>query len=99
MNQNFSAYAIDFMPSEANEGKAWKTTSAANLLPIFKNILNRLLHQYVVEYNFINPPQGSITVNPSTITIEELTIIDSSPLLSHIFLTQAKAEFQSVTNC
>ncbi|MBC8440003.1 MAG: OmpA family protein [Deltaproteobacteria bacterium] len=94
--KNFSAYAIDFMPSEAkdeflnafseaNEGKTWKATSAANLLPIFKNISTRLLHQYVVEYNFINPPQGSITVNPSTITIEELTIIDSSPLLSYVF--------------
>ncbi|MBU0465947.1 MAG: OmpA family protein, partial [Proteobacteria bacterium] len=94
--KNFSAYAIDFMPSEAkdeflisfseaNEGKTWKATSAANLLPIFKDISTRLLHQYVVEYNFINPPQGSITVNPSTITIEELTIIDSSPLLSHVF--------------
>jgi len=94
--KNFSAYAIDFMPSEAkneflnafseaNEGKTWKATSAANLLPIFKNISTRLLHQYVVEYNFIKPPQGSITVNPSTITIEELTIIDSSPLLSHVF--------------
>ncbi len=94
--KNFSAYAIDFMQSEAkdeflntfseaNGGKTWKATSAANLLPIFKDISTRLLHQYVVEYNFINPPQGSITVNPSTITIEELTIIDSSPLLSHVF--------------
>ena len=94
--KNFSAYAIDFMPSEAkdeflnafseaNEGKTWKATSAANLLPIFKNISTRLLHQYVVEYNFIKPPQGSISVNPSTINIEELTIIDSSPLLSYIF--------------
>jgi len=94
--KNFSAYAIDFMPSEAkdeflntfseaNGGKTWKATSAANLLPIFKNISTTLLYQYVVEYNFIKPPQGSITVNPSAVAIEELTIIDSSPLLSYVF--------------
>ncbi len=94
--KNFSAYAIDFMPSKAknefletfsekNGGKSWKATSASNLLPIFKEMSTTLLHQYVVEYNFINPPQGSLVVNPTEITIEDLTIIDSSPLLNYIF--------------
>ena len=94
--KNFSAYTIDFMQSEAkdeflntfseaNGGKTWKATSATNLLPIFKKFSTTLLHQYVVEYNFIKPTKGSITANPSTITIEELTIIDSSPLLSYVF--------------
>lgn len=104
--KNFSAYAIDFMPSEAkneflntfsetNGGKTWKATSAANLLPIFKNISTALLYQYVVEYNFINPPQGSVTINPSTVTIEELTIIDSSPLLSYVFFDTGQSRIPS----
>jgi outer membrane protein OmpA-like peptidoglycan-associated protein/Mg-chelatase subunit ChlD len=94
--KNFGVYAIDFMPSEAkdkfledfsetNGGKTWKATSATNLIEIFQKVSTTLLHQYVVEYNFINPPQGSLAVSPSLITIEELTIIDSSPLLNYIF--------------
>ncbi len=101
--KNFNAFAIDFMPSEkkdefleafseANGGKSWKATSAANLLPIFKNISTTLLYQYVVEYNFINPPQGSLIVNPSEITIEQLTIIDSSPLLNYVFFDTGQSQ-------
>lgn len=94
--KNFSANTIDFMPSEekdaflktfseTNGGTIWKAGSATNLLPIFKKVSTTLLHQYVVEYNFINPPRGSIDVNPSAITIDELTIINSSPLLNYVF--------------
>ncbi len=100
---NFSAYAIDFMPSkgtneylkkfsETNGGRIWKATSAANLLPVFKKVSTTLLHQYVVEYNFLNPPKGSLTTTPSAITIEELTIIDSSPLLSYIFFDTGESK-------
>lgn len=103
--KNFSAYAIDFMPSEAkneflntfseaNGGKTWKATSATNLLSIFKRISTTLLHQYVVEYNFIKPPQGSISVNPSVVAIEELTIIDSSPLLNYIFFDTGQSKIR-----
>jgi outer membrane protein OmpA-like peptidoglycan-associated protein/Mg-chelatase subunit ChlD len=94
--KNFGAYTIDFMPSETkdqfletfseiNGGKAWKAKSATNLIDIFQKVSTTFLHQYVVEYNFINPPQGSLAVSPSSVTIEELTIIDSSPLLNYVF--------------
>ena len=94
--KNFKAFSIDFMPTEkkdaflnafaeTNGGKCWKATSAANLLPIFQEVSTTLLYQYVVEYTFVNPPQGSLGVYPSDVTIEELTIIDSSPLLNYIF--------------
>ena len=100
--KNFGVYAIDFMPSEAknkfledfsetNGGKSWKATSGTNLIEIFQKVSTTLLHQYVVEYNFVNPPQGSLTVSPSSITIEELTIIDSSPLLNYIFFDTGKS--------
>jgi outer membrane protein OmpA-like peptidoglycan-associated protein len=101
--KNFNAYVIDFMPSEkkdvflnafseTNGGKTWKATSAENLLPIFKDISTTLLHQYVVEYNFIKPIQGSITVDPSVVTIEEITIIDSSPLLNYVFFDTGQSK-------
>lgn len=94
--KNFNTYAIDFMPTEkkdvflnafaeATGGKCWKADSAANLLPIFQDISTTLMYQYVVEYHFVNPPQGTLSVHPFHVTIEELTIIDRSPLLNHIF--------------
>lgn len=94
--KNFRAFSIDFMPTEEKDafltafaeaagGKCWKATSAANLLPIFQEVSTALLYQYVVEYTFVNPPQGTLGVYPSDVTIEELTIIDSSPLLNYIF--------------
>jgi len=101
--KNFNAYAIDFMPiekkdpfldsfAETNGGKSWKASSAENLLPIFKNISTTLLHQYVVEYNFFNPPQGSLVVSPSAVSIEQLTIVDSSPLLNYVFFDTGQSK-------
>ncbi len=94
--KNFKAFSIDFMPGEQKdqfldafsqslEGKCWKAKSADNLLPIFRDISTTLLYQYVVEYNFNRPPQASLAVSPSSVSIEDLTIIDSSPLLNYIF--------------
>lgn len=94
--ENFKAFSIDFMPGEKKDqfldafsqslgGKLWKAKSADNLLPIFRDISTTLLYQYVVEYNFNKPPQASMAVSPSSISIEDLTIIDSSPLLNYIF--------------
>lgn len=100
--KNLNAYCVDFMPvqkkdpflesfAEASGGKSFKATSASSLLPIFKSISTTLLYQYVVEYDFINPPKGKLIVNPSVVNIEELTIIDSSPLLNYIFFDTGKS--------
>ncbi|MBA3009898.1 MAG: OmpA family protein [Proteobacteria bacterium] len=101
--KNFNVYSIDFMPSEetdeflsvfseTNGGKIWKATSATNLLSVFQKVSTTLLHQYVVEYNFVNPPKGSITVDPSEVTIEEITVINSSPLLNYIFFDTGQSK-------
>ncbi len=100
--KNFKAFAIDFMPgnekdeflsgfSEDLGGKTWKANSADNLLPIFKDISTTLLHQYVVEYNFIKPSQISLVVSPIALNIDALTIIDSSPLLNYIFFDSGQS--------
>jgi outer membrane protein OmpA-like peptidoglycan-associated protein len=94
--QNFRAFAIDFMPGKEKDeflsdfskglgGKTWKAESADSLLPIFTEISTTLLHQYVVDYNFNKPPQVSLTASPISLTIDALTIIDSSPLLNYLF--------------
>lgn len=100
---NFSAYAVDFLPkatfnrflksfSTLHGGQAWKASSADELLPIFKNFSSTLLHRYVVSYRFLNPPTGGIAFAPSQLTIEEVTTIDSAPLLNYVFFDTGKSE-------
>ncbi len=100
--KNFSAYAIDFMPSEttdkylksfceANGGKIFKARSADNLLPIFKKVSTTLLHQYIVEYRFLNPPQGIFNLGAETLNFEALTTLDGRSLPYYIFFENGKS--------
>lgn len=97
---NLKIYAIDFMPtkdkdpflkalSEQHGGSLWKAASSNQLAAVFKMFATTLEHQYVISYRF--EPRASITVEPATITIEEITTIDTSPLLSHIFFETGKS--------
>lgn len=100
---NLGAYAVDYMPTRytdeflqsfANEykGKAWKASSSAQLIPIFKTFSSTLLHRYVVSYRFLNPPTGAVAFAPAQITIEEVTTIDSAPLLNYVFFEAGQSE-------
>ena len=100
---NFSAYAIDFTRestmdaflksfSETHGGKIWKAASSAELLPIFKAFSTTLLHRYIITYRFFTAPQGTLSLEPETITIEEVTTIDSSPLLNYVFFEEGMSE-------
>ena len=93
---NFSAYAVDYMPgakvdpflgtfSGGNNGKVWKATSATELLPVFKAFSSTLLHRYVLSYRFLNAPSGTVAFSSPELTIEEVTTIDSAPLLNYVF--------------
>ncbi|MBU4033497.1 MAG: OmpA family protein, partial [Proteobacteria bacterium] len=46
---------------------------------------------YVVTYRFLNPPTGTLTSAPSVVNIEEVTMVDSSPLLNHIYFDTGKS--------
>lgn len=97
----FNAYAIDYMPGYAtskfltsfatqNNGQIWKATAEDNLVPIFESVASQLQHYYVVSYDFV--PTGSIAVATSTLNIEAIKTIDSSPLLAHIYFDKGMAE-------
>jgi len=45
-----------------------------------------------VIHEIVGSPHGSITMAPETLTIEELTTIDSSPLLNYIFFETGESE-------
>jgi outer membrane protein OmpA-like peptidoglycan-associated protein len=46
----------------------------------------------------VRPPQGSLTLEPATLTIEELTTIDSSPFLNYIYFEAGDSEIPSRYN-
>jgi outer membrane protein OmpA-like peptidoglycan-associated protein/Mg-chelatase subunit ChlD len=100
---NFSVFAVDYMPApEINpflnsfavdhHGRAWKAASAAELLPVFESFSSTLLHRYVVAYRFLEPPSGTMRFADPKLTIEEVTTIDSAPLLNHIYFGEAQSE-------
>ncbi len=45
-----------------------------------------------VIHELVNPPHGSVAMEPKTLTIEELTTIDSSPLLNYVFFETGKSD-------
>ncbi len=100
---NFEAYAIDYMPrvtmdtflksfAELHGGKIWKAMSATNFLPIFQSFSTNLLHRYMITYTFFDPPKGTVAMEPAVLTVEELTTIDTSPMLNYVFFNTGKSD-------
>jgi len=91
---NLKVYAIDFMPgpkkdrfltsfAEEHGGFILKATSSNQLVATFDTFAQGLRYQYVISYLF--QPTVTIAIEPSVMKIEEVTTIDSSPLLNHIY--------------
>lgn len=98
----FEAYAVDYMPgkqlnpflnsfSTTHEGQAWKAYRAGELPSIFEAVSSKMIHRYVLSYRFLLPPTGSVSVIPDVINIEEITTIDSSPMLNYIYFDTGKS--------
>lgn len=101
--KNFEAYAIDYMPrpmmdpflksfAEVHSGHIWKATSATNFVPIFKSFSTNLLHRYLITYEFFDPPVGTVAMEPTVLTVEELTTIDTSPMLNYVFFDTGRSD-------
>jgi outer membrane protein OmpA-like peptidoglycan-associated protein/Mg-chelatase subunit ChlD len=101
--QNFTTYAVDYMDkpgldpflqsfAEGTGGKIRKARSADDFLPIFKQFSTTIFHRYAVTFRFLNPPTGTLTSEPSAINIEEITIVDSSPLLNYVYFDTGRSE-------
>ncbi len=100
---NFAAYCVDFMPAKTTDaflktfalehnGHIWKAQSAAQLLPIFNSFSSTLLHRYIVSYRFFNPPAAALAFKSPQVTIEEVTTIDSAPLLNYVYFDVGQSE-------
>ena len=42
--------------------------------------------------DMVGPPRGSVSIEPATLTIEELTTIDSSPFLNYIYFAEGASD-------
>jgi len=97
---NLKVYAIDFMPgpkkdrflksfAEEHGGFILKATSSDQLVTTFETFATGLRYQYVISYLF--QPTVTIAMEPPVMKIEEVTTIDSSPLLNHIYFETAQS--------
>ncbi len=99
---NFAVYAVDYMDkpgldpflssfAQGHNGMIRKATSASDFLPILKKFSTTIFHRYLVTYRFLNPPTGTLASVPSSVNIEEVTVVDSSPLLNHVYFETGKS--------
>lgn len=101
--ENFTAYTVDFTPATTTDpflerfastagGRTWKAASASELVPIFEAFSTTILHRYVVTYRFLHAPEGFLGLTPNQVTIEEITTLDSAPLLNHIYFEEGQSD-------
>jgi outer membrane protein OmpA-like peptidoglycan-associated protein len=101
--ENFEVFAVDYMPgnkvdtflksfAQAHGGRVWKATSASELLPIFKSFSTTLLYRYVINYQFLDPPKGTLRLQPAALNFDMLTLLDGSPVLNTVFFETGASE-------
>jgi outer membrane protein OmpA-like peptidoglycan-associated protein len=100
---NFEAYCIDYMPkrkmnrflesfAESHGGRIWKAESATELLPIFQTFTSTLLYRYVVSYRVLDPPRGTLNMEPTELSFDILTMVNGSPLTRMVFFETGNSE-------
>ncbi|MGV1099690.1 OmpA family protein [Thiovibrio sp. JS02] len=101
--RNFTFFAVDFMDrpgldpflhsfAQAHNGRIRKAKSAEDFLPIFKQFSSTIFHRYAVTFRFLAPPTGVLNGEPAAVNIEEVTMVDSSPLLNYVYFETGKSE-------
>jgi outer membrane protein OmpA-like peptidoglycan-associated protein/Mg-chelatase subunit ChlD len=101
--QNLEIFAVDYMPrkkrdkflksfAEGHNGQIWKAQSASELLPIFKSFSTTLLYRYVVNYRFVEPPSGTISLEPAALNFDVLTLLDGTPVMNQVFFETGQSK-------
>jgi outer membrane protein OmpA-like peptidoglycan-associated protein len=101
---NFEVFCVDYMPgakadrflkafAEDHNGRTWKATSATELSPIFQAFSTTLLYRYVISYRILDPPRGTLAIEPEALTYEMLTMLDGSRVGYKVFFESGKSEF------
>jgi len=93
---NLEVFCVDYMQgtrtnrflktfAENHNGQIWKAKSATELLPIFQAFSSTLLYRYVVTYEVLDPPSGTLTIEPAELNFEMLTLLNGSPIMHQVF--------------
>ncbi|MEW6220771.1 MAG: OmpA family protein [Thermodesulfobacteriota bacterium] len=93
---NFTAFAVDYMDRpgldpflqsfvQDHHGQIKKAKGVEDFLPIFKSFASTIFHKYLVTYRFLAPPAGTLAMAPAVVRIEEVTVVDSSPMLPAVY--------------
>ncbi|MFQ5772662.1 MAG: VWA domain-containing protein, partial [bacterium] len=101
--ENFEVFCVDYMPrpqmdpflksfAENHHGRILKARSASELLPIFQAFSTTLLYRYVVTYRVLNPPHGTLSMEPAAFHFDMLTMLDGSPIMNKVFFNTGKGE-------
>jgi outer membrane protein OmpA-like peptidoglycan-associated protein/Mg-chelatase subunit ChlD len=101
--RNLEVFAVDYMPGHKmdkflqafvgkHNGHIWKAHSASELMPIFQSFSTTLLHRYVVNYKFFQPPSGTLALQPARLNFDMLTLLDGSPVLNQVFFKTGKSD-------
>ena len=101
--RNLEVFAVDYMPrkkmdkflksfAETHDGQIWKAQSASELLPVFKSFSTTLLYRYVVNYRFFEPPSGTLSLGPTALNFDMLTLLDGTPVTNQVFFETGQSE-------
>jgi outer membrane protein OmpA-like peptidoglycan-associated protein len=97
--RNFQIFCIDYMRAEKTDqfltslaedhlGRVWKARSAAELVPIFQDLKNAILRNYLLTYELLNP----IAFEPKVLSLEVPSTTTGAPATNMVFFPTGKSE-------
>jgi outer membrane protein OmpA-like peptidoglycan-associated protein len=97
--RNFQIFCIDYMPHEKTDkfltslardhhGRIWKARSPTELVPIFQDLKNAILHKYLLTYELLNP----IAFEPKILSLDVPSTTTGEPATNMVFFPTGKSE-------
>jgi len=97
--RNFQIFCIDYMPDEETDnfltslardhhGRIWKARSATELVPIFQDLKNAILRNYLLTYELLNP----IAFEPKILSLVVPSTTTGEPATNMVFFPTGKSE-------
>jgi outer membrane protein OmpA-like peptidoglycan-associated protein len=97
--RNFQIFCIDYIRGEKTDkfltslaedhlGRVWKARSAAELVPIFQDLKNAILRNYLLTYELLNP----IALEPKVLSLDVPSTTTGGPATNMVFFPTGKSE-------
>jgi len=97
--RNFQIFCIDYMRGEKTDpfltslaedhrGRVWKARSATELGPIFQDLKNAILRNYLLTYELLNP----LAFEPKVLSLDVPATTTGGPATNMVFFPTGKSE-------